>query len=57
MAVELELTIGFGADGNSHGFLDGGWARTEPEFTWAVGAESHLIRPSDKAGAEYVLMP
>ncbi len=55
MAVETELRIGFGTVGNSLGYLGGGWARAEAEFTWAVGAESHLILPRLNDSFEYVL--
>jgi hypothetical protein len=55
MAAELELTIGFGASGNSQGYLGGGWARAEASFTWATGAESHLILPRGKDAEEYIL--
>lgn len=55
MAVELELTIGFAASGNSLGYLGGGWARAEPEFTWATGSESHLMLQRGKEPGDYVL--
>jgi hypothetical protein len=45
MDVECDLTISFDASGNSLAFLGGGWARSEPGFTWSVGSESHLILP------------
>ena len=53
MAAELELTIDFGASGNSQSFLGGGWARPEPTFTWAVGSESHILVPRD--ADDYIL--
>jgi hypothetical protein len=55
MAVEAELRIGFASSGNSMGYLGGGWARAEADFTWAVGPESHLILPRLKEEGEYVL--
>ncbi|MDR3530735.1 MAG: hypothetical protein P4L90_09305 [Rhodopila sp.] len=55
MAVECDLTINFASAGNSLAFLGGGWARSEPEFTWGVGAESHLVLPLLDAADEYVL--
>ena len=45
MAAQPELTIGFGVAGNSLPHLGGGWARAEPDFTWATGPESHLVLP------------
>jgi hypothetical protein len=55
MKVERELTISFGGAGNSLGYLGGGWARAEVDFTWGTGAESHLILPRLPAAEEYVL--
>jgi hypothetical protein len=55
MAVVCSLTISFAATGNSLVHLGGGWARSEDEFTWAVGAESHLMLPRLAAADEYVL--
>ena len=55
MAIACDLTIKFGTAGNSLAFLGGGWARSEPEFTWAVGAESHLVLPRPVAADEYIL--
>jgi hypothetical protein len=59
MAVVCDLTISFATTGNSLAYLGGGWARSEDEFTWGVGAESHLILPllpvADEAADEYVL--
>jgi hypothetical protein len=55
MAVVCALTISFGAAGNSLAYLGGGWARSEPKFTWGVGAESHLLLPRLEAVDEYVL--
>jgi hypothetical protein len=55
MPVELELTIGFSVTGNSLGYLGGGWARAEPDFTWAVGGESHLILQRSKLPGDSVL--
>jgi hypothetical protein len=50
-----ELTISFGANGNSLGYLGGGWARAEETFTWAVGPESHLLLPLGQEAREFVL--
>ena len=55
MDIECDLTIGFAATGNSLAFLGGGWARSEPEFTWGTGAESHLVVPRVQAANEYFL--
>ncbi len=55
MVVELELAIAFGAGGNSQSYLGGGWAQPEPAFTWAVGAESHILIPRGTDGGEYIL--
>jgi hypothetical protein len=58
MAVVCDLTISFATSGNSQAYLGGGWARSEDEFTWGVGAESHLMVPLLPAGDEadeYVL--
>lgn len=55
MAVVCDLTISFAAAGNSLSYLGGGWARAEEEFTWGIGAESHLVFPRIAAGSEYVL--
>lgn len=55
MDVECDLTIGFAATGNSLAFLGGGWAQSEPEFTWGTGAESHLILPRVQEAHEYFL--
>jgi hypothetical protein len=55
MAVECDLTISFASAGNSLAFLGGGWARSEDEFTWGIGAESHLVLSRLEAADEYVL--
>lgn len=55
MSVECDVTISFAATGNSQAYLGGGWARAEAEFTWSIGAESHLIFPRFEAADEYVL--
>ena len=55
MEVECDLTVSFAAAGNSLALLGGGWAPAEPEFTWGVGAESHLMFPRLKAADEYIL--
>nr|WP_294507017.1 hypothetical protein [uncultured Rhodopila sp.] len=55
MAIECELTINFATAGNSLAYLGGGWARSEPEFSWGVGAESHLVLPRLEAADEYIL--
>jgi hypothetical protein len=55
MAVVCDLRINFAAAGNSLAYLGGGWARSEDEFTWGVGAESHLMFPRLAAADEYVL--
>jgi hypothetical protein len=55
MTLELELSIDFGAAGNSQTYLGAGWAMPEPAFTWAVGMESHLRIPVDWDAGAYVL--
>ncbi|HEY4042143.1 MAG TPA: hypothetical protein VGM32_09925 [Rhodopila sp.] len=55
MDVECDLTISFASAGNSLAFLGGGWARSEPGFTWGIGAESHLMIPQLKPADEYIL--
>jgi hypothetical protein len=55
MEVECSLRIDFAATGNSLAFLGGGWAQSEPEFTWVTGAESHLILPRVQEANEYFL--
>jgi hypothetical protein len=55
MALACDLTINFATAGNSLGYLGGGWARSEPEFSWGVGAESHLVLPRHAPAADYIL--
>lgn len=55
MIADLDLTINFSSNGNSLGYLGGGWARAEENFTWAVGQESHLLLNLNKDGRDYVL--
>ena len=55
MGIASDLTINFGTAGNSLGFLGGGWARSEPDFTWGVGAESHLVLPRPGEADEFIL--
>ncbi len=55
MPVVCDLTISFATTGNSLAYLGGGWARSEDAFTWAVGAESHLVLPRLALADEYVL--
>jgi hypothetical protein len=55
MAVACDLTITFAASGNSLAYLGGGWARSEDDFTWGIGAESHIVLPGLAAADEYVL--
>ena len=55
MAVELELAIKFGAAGNGQSYLAGGWAQSEPAFTWAIGAESRLRIPRAADAGECIL--
>jgi hypothetical protein len=55
MVVKCDLTINFASTGNSLAFLGGGWARSEDEFTWGIGAESHLVFPRLEAADDYVL--
>ena len=56
MNVECDLTINFGTAGNSLAYLGGGWAQAEPEFTWGIGAESHLVFSRLKPAEEYILV-
>jgi hypothetical protein len=55
MGLECDLTINFASAGNSLAYLGGGWARSEPDFTWSIGPESHLMTPPLKPADEYVL--
>ena len=55
MGNASELKINFGTAGNSLGFLGGGWARSEPDFTWGVGAESHLVFPHIGDADEFIV--
>jgi hypothetical protein len=55
MELECDLTISFASARNSLAYLGGGWARSEPEFTWSIGAESHLMLPPLKPADEYVV--
>ena len=55
MAATLELTINFGNSGNSLGYLGGGWARAEDQFTWMVGQESHILVHLGQEPQDYVL--
>jgi hypothetical protein len=55
MAIDCDLTIHFGTAGNSLAYLGGGWARSEPEFTWAIGAESHIVLPKLAPTDDYIL--
>lgn len=55
MSVQCDLTISFASAGNSLAHLGGGWARSEDEFTWGIGAESHLLLPRPDIADEYVL--
>src|SRR3954465_219391 len=55
MGLACDLTINFATAGNSLGYLGGGWARSESEFSWGVGAESHLVFPRLAPAEEYVL--
>jgi hypothetical protein len=55
MAVPCDLTISFASAGNSLAFLGGGWARSEDDFTWGIGAESHLMLSRLEPAAEYVV--
>jgi hypothetical protein len=55
MGLECDLTIKFGTTGNSLAYLGGGWARSEPEFTWCLGAESHIMLPRLEPAEEYII--
>ncbi len=55
MAVACDLTINFGTAGNSLAYLGGGWARSEPDFTWGIGSESHIVLPRLENADEYVM--
>lgn len=55
MSISCDLTIKFGASGNSLSFLGGGWARAEPEFTWGIGAESHIVVPRITPADEHIM--
>ena len=55
MGLECDLTIKFGTSGNSLAYLGGGWARSEPEFTWCLGAESHIVLSRLEPAEEYII--
>ncbi len=55
MGAELALVIDFRAEGNSLGYLDGGWAQPEAGFTWAIGTESHVVLRDIAPDDDYVL--
>jgi hypothetical protein len=55
MAVEWALAINFGKAGNGLAHLGDGWALPEPDFTWGIGAESHIVLPRLEEANEYVL--
>ena len=55
MTAQHVLTIDFGVNGNSLGYLGGGWARAEEGFAWMTGQESHLLLNLEPDGREYVL--
>src|SRR4051794_1611879 len=55
MGLVCDLTVKFGTSGNSLAYLGGGWARSEPEFTWCLGAESHIMLPRLEPAEEYVI--
>jgi hypothetical protein len=55
MAFECALTINFGTAGNSLAYLGGGWAPSEPGFTWGVGPESHIVLPRLEKADAFVL--
>ena len=55
MAFECALTISFRTAGNSLAYLGGGWARSEPDFTWGVGSESHIVLPRLEKADAFVL--
>jgi hypothetical protein len=55
MELECDLTISFASAGNSLAYLGGGWARSEPEFSWSIGGESHLMFPPLKPADEYLV--
>ena len=56
MEAASGLTISFATAGNSLSFLGGGWARSEPDFTWAIDSESHLMLPPMKSADSHVLL-
>ena len=53
MELACDLTISFASAGNSLAYLGGGWARSEPAFTWSIGPESHLMFAPLKPADEY----
>ena len=55
MGPDCDLTIKFGTSGNSLAYLGGGWARSEPDFTWCLGAESHIMLPRLEPADEYII--
>ena len=55
MATDGDLTINFASAGNSLAYLGGGWARSEADFTWGIGAESQLVLPRLEAADDTIL--
>ncbi|PPQ37311.1 hypothetical protein [Rhodopila globiformis] len=55
MGLACDLTISFATAGNSLGYLGGGWARSEPGFSWGIGTESHLVLPRLAPADAYIL--
>src|SRR3954447_10803598 len=55
MGLECDLTVKFVTSGNSLAYLGGGWARSEPDFTWCLGAESHIVLPRLEPAEDYFI--
>ena len=51
-----ELRIDFSARGNGAPFRRAGWSTAEPDGTWSLGTESHLVLPPPTVPATHVLV-
>ena len=54
--VSGELRIDFSARGNGAPFRGAGWSTAEPDGTWSLGSESHLVLPPPTVPATHVLV-
>ncbi len=54
--VYKELRIDFSARGNGAPFRRSGWSTAEPDGTWSLGGESHIVLPPPTHVATHVLV-